>query len=140
MICPKDGTEMRPTYEPYEHRCPKCGYWFDDWTGKEINPNEAAEKYGKHLENQGLAKKVNDIRRIIEMNEIVYIDTTTDDEWVWFRFFNDENDHEPYQIKKIARDTVWNMDWSLAALLIMNAPSEPIAKPVEVINPLPFDE
>jgi len=131
---------MRQTYEPYEHRCSKCGYWFDDWTGKEINPSEAAEKYGKHLQNQELTKKVNDIRRIIEMNEIVHIDTTTDDKWVWFSFFNDENNHEPYQIKKIARDTVWNMDWSLAALLIMNAPGEPIAKPIEIVNPLPFDE
>lgn len=35
MDCPKCGTAMLPTYEPYEERCIKCGYWFDHWTGKE---------------------------------------------------------------------------------------------------------
>jgi hypothetical protein len=36
MNCPKCNIEMGPTYEPYEYRCSKCGYWFDSWTGKEV--------------------------------------------------------------------------------------------------------
>lgn len=36
MICPHCNIEMGTTYEPYEYRCTKCGYWFDTWTGKEI--------------------------------------------------------------------------------------------------------
>jgi tRNA(Ile2) C34 agmatinyltransferase TiaS len=38
MKCPKCNIEMQPTYEPYELRCPKCGYWWDTYTGKEIKP------------------------------------------------------------------------------------------------------
>lgn len=29
---------MRATYEPYECRCDHCGYWWDQRTGKEVNP------------------------------------------------------------------------------------------------------
>jgi transcription initiation factor TFIIIB Brf1 subunit/transcription initiation factor TFIIB len=37
-ICPKCGKpEMRPTYEPYELRCWDCGFWWDDYTGKEVH-------------------------------------------------------------------------------------------------------
>jgi rubredoxin len=35
MICPHCNLDMDTTYEPYEYRCEKCGYWFDTWTGKE---------------------------------------------------------------------------------------------------------
>jgi len=37
-ICPKCYGAMQPTYEPYELRCEKCGYWWDTYTGKEIDP------------------------------------------------------------------------------------------------------
>lgn len=36
MICPNCNIEMKLTYEPYEERCGKCGYWFDHWTGSEV--------------------------------------------------------------------------------------------------------
>jgi hypothetical protein len=36
MLCPKCNIQMGPTYEPYELRCSKCGYWFDTYTGKEV--------------------------------------------------------------------------------------------------------
>lgn len=35
MICPNCNIEMiGETYEPYEHVCTECGYWFDAWTGE----------------------------------------------------------------------------------------------------------
>lgn len=36
-ICPNCYTEMQATYEPYQVRCPKCGFWFDTYTGKPIS-------------------------------------------------------------------------------------------------------
>jgi hypothetical protein len=36
MNCPHCNIKMGTTYEPYEYRCTKCGYWFDSWTGKEV--------------------------------------------------------------------------------------------------------
>lgn len=36
-LCPKCHTEMQPTYQPYELRCPNCSFWFDTYTGKPIN-------------------------------------------------------------------------------------------------------
>jgi rubredoxin len=36
MNCPHCNIEMGTTYEPYEYRCGKCGYWFDTYTGKEV--------------------------------------------------------------------------------------------------------
>ncbi len=37
--CPecKQGT-MQETYEAYECRCDTCGYWWDQWTQAEIEP------------------------------------------------------------------------------------------------------
>lgn len=38
MLCPKCNTPMQNTHEPYELRCSYCGYWWDGWTQKEVDP------------------------------------------------------------------------------------------------------
>lgn len=45
MLCPKCNIEMSQTYEPYEERCSKCGYWFDHWTGKEVDLSPKPHDY-----------------------------------------------------------------------------------------------
>jgi len=35
---------MRATYEPYECRCDHCGYWWDQWTGREVDPDYWAQR------------------------------------------------------------------------------------------------
>ena len=39
--CPKcqKGT-MRATYDAYESRCNACGFWWDGWAQKEVDPFE----------------------------------------------------------------------------------------------------
>lgn len=51
MICPTCDIEMLPTYEPYESRCPKCGYHFDHFTGKPVDP--VNHEYADDLFDQG---------------------------------------------------------------------------------------
>jgi transposase-like protein len=52
MDCPTCKIEMGYTYEPYERRCKKCGYWFDTYTGKEIDPVVAAYQYMKEIDRR----------------------------------------------------------------------------------------
>lgn len=35
-LCPKCETEMQATHQPYEQRCPECGFWYDTYTGKPV--------------------------------------------------------------------------------------------------------
>lgn len=67
MICPKCNIKMGPTYEPYERRCTKCGYWFDEWTGKEVTfdfgepddpPMSRQERYSRQAIERDMRRSI----------------------------------------------------------------------------------
>lgn len=90
-----------------------------------MDEKTARFKYPSHFEETDLPIAINRVKRIIELNEEVYLSVRIEGEWTFFRYYITENDPEPFQVKRIATKIFDEMDWSYAAMLIMQAPPEP---------------
>lgn len=63
--------------------------------------------------NHDVAKKVNQLKYLIEGNDSWYISVWSNDEWIYFDHYANENGL-PVGTKRIAQDTLASMDVGMA--------------------------
>lgn len=68
-VCPKCKSDTQNTYDPYEYRCTKCGFWFDMYAGKEITFTDRKPEVIQH----GTDEYIMGGHRIGEVVEICYM-------------------------------------------------------------------
>ena len=73
--------------------------------------------------SEDLAKKARQAQILIEGNSLFYVAIRSDDEWVYFDHYVNENG-KPVGTKRIAQSTLTVMDVGMATLLLLNTPMD----------------